>query len=226
MKLNASIMPKILQKIPLKYFTLILSITGVIFLYALSLFQQPIILTSFDSLEDYEGKEVTLTGIIIDQTITSYGSQLITLQCNSTQLTVFSDSPFTIHAGDTFQGTGTIQEYKDSWELILSNPKAATILTTWQNTTINIKDLAEHPKNYLNIPVNISGTIDIVYDSIIYIKDETGNYTIPFLPENNPIPKPGTNVSLQATLTYEPHNLRYLLTECTLIQHKQNTPEG
>ena len=226
MKINTPLIQKILQKIPLKYVTLFLSIAGVIFLYGLSLFQQPIILTTFDSLEDYEGKEVTLTGTIIDHTTTSYGSQLITIQSNSTQLLVFSDKPLTVHTGDIFQGTGTIQEYKDSWELVLSNPKTATILSTWQNKTTQIKDLAEHPQQYLDIPINTTGKIDHIYESIVYLKDDTGNYTIPFLSENNKIPDPGTNVFIKASLTYDAAHLRYILTDCVIIQQKQSNPEG
>ncbi|MDG6219628.1 MAG: hypothetical protein QCI00_09350, partial [Candidatus Thermoplasmatota archaeon] len=66
MKLVGLLIQKILKKIPLKYLTLILAIIGVFFLYSLSLLQQPIILTTVESLEEYEGKEVTLTGTILD----------------------------------------------------------------------------------------------------------------------------------------------------------------
>ncbi|MBS3748939.1 MAG: hypothetical protein KGY67_04485 [Candidatus Thermoplasmatota archaeon] len=226
MKIDAPLIQKIIQKIPIKYITLLLSITGVIFLYALSLSQQPIILSDLNSIDDYAGKEVTLTGTITEHITTSYGSQLITIQSNSTQLIVFSDKPLTVHSGDIFQGTGTIQEYKDTWELVLSNPKAATILSTWQNTTTHMKDLAEHPQHYLNIPLNTTGIIDHIYESIVYLRDDTGNYTIPFLPENNIIPDPGTQVSVQATLTYDATHLRYILNDCNVIPQEKTNQEG
>ena len=216
----------ITKKIPLKYLTLILSIIGVILLYTLSLFQQPVILTSFQSIEDYEGKEVTLNGTILDYIITSYGSQLITIQCNSTELTVFSDSPLAVHTGDILQATGTIQEYKDSWELILNNPSSAKITTTWQNRTVEIKDLANHPLDYLNIPLNITGYIDIKYDNLIYLKDYSSNYTIPLIPPTNLIPETGTSIYVHATLTYDPLHLRYILTDCEKIQQLPTVSKG
>ena len=218
MKINTEPLTKISRKIPVKYLTLFLSISGVLFLYALSLTQQPIILTNISSLEDYEGKEVTLTGTIIDYTTTSYGSQLITIQKNTTQLTVFSDLPLVCRQGDQLQATGTIQEYKNGWELILSNPKTATIISTWENKTTTIKSIADHPQDYLNIPINTTGIIDIKYDELIYIKDNTGNYTIPLLPPNFPIPDPGTTIYLHATLTYDSTHLRYILTDCTILK--------
>jgi hypothetical protein len=214
------------KKIPLKYLTLILSIIGVILLYVLTLFQQPVILTSVQSIEDYEGKEVTLNGTVLDYTITNYGSQLITIQCNSTKLTVFSDSPLTVHNGDIIQATGTIQEYKDSWELILNNPSSARITTTWQNRTVQIKNLANHPLDYINIPLNITGYIDIKYDDIVYLKDHSNNYTIPLIPPEYPIPKTGTPIYVHATLTYDPLHLRYMLTDCEKIQQISPLSEG
>lgn len=225
MKIKPPDLTHITQKIPIKYITLILAITGVIFLYTLSLFQQPITINSLQSLEDYEGKEVTLTGTIIDYSTTSYGSQLITIQSNSNQLTIFSDIPLQCHNGDHIQATGTIQEYKDTWELILSNPKAATITKTWQNTTTQLKHIASHPNDYLNIPLNITGYIDIIYDNIIYLKDNTSNHTIPLTPPTTSTPQTGTQVFVHATLTYDPTHLRYILTDCKILEQitEQNT---
>ncbi len=218
MKINRSLLHNILEKIPLKYITLILAIMGVIFLYALSLLQQPIVLTTVDSLEEYDGKEVTLTGTILDYSNTRYGSQLITIQCNSTTLTVFSETPLSFFKGDILQATGTIQEYKNTWELILSNPKAATIQTTWQNKTTTIKDIADHPQDYLNIPLNITGYVDMTYDTIIYLKDGVGNYTVPLIPPTSSIPPTGSLIYVHATLTYDSTHIRYILTGCKTIQ--------
>jgi hypothetical protein len=218
MKIKPPDITKLTQKIPIKYITLILAITGVIFLYTLSLFQQPITINSLQSLEDYEGKEVTLTGIIIDYSTTNYGSQLITIQSNKTQLTIFSDTPLQCHNGDHIQATGTIQEYKDTWELILSNPNTATITNTWKNNTIQIKHIANHPKDYLNIPLNITGYIDIIYDNIIYLKDNTSNYTIPLTHPQTSTIDAGKKVFIHATLTYDPTHLRYILTDCETLK--------
>ncbi|MBS3777934.1 MAG: hypothetical protein KGY50_01420 [Candidatus Thermoplasmatota archaeon] len=225
MKIKLSVITQIRRKIPIKYITLILAIIGVIFLYTLSLFQQPITINSLQSLENYEGKEVTINGTIMDYSITSYGSQLITIQSNSTQLTIFSDTPIQCHSGDNIQATGTIQEYKDTWELILSNPKAATITETWQNNTTQLKHIASHPKDYLNIPLNITGYIDIIYDNIIYLKDNISNHTIPLIPPTTSTPQTGTEVFVHATLAYDPTHLRYILTDCKTLKQitDQNT---
>lgn len=214
MKINSNRLRTKLKKIPVKHLTLLLSICGVCMLYGLSLFQQPILLTSIQSIEDYEGKEVTLTGSIIDYTSTKYGSQLITVQCNTTKLTIFSEQSLSIHKGDIIQATGTIQKYKDSWELILSNPKTAKIMTTWKNRTVKISDLANHPNDYLDIPCNITGYIDLTYENLIYITDYSNTYSIPLIHYDNTIPKTGTNVHIHATLTYDPNHLRYILTDC------------
>ena len=217
---------QITNKIPVKYLTLFISIIGVILLYTLSLFQQPIVLTSVHSIGDYEGKEVTLEGIILEYQTTKYDNQLITLQCNSTQLTVFSEKPISVHIGDLLQATGTIEQYKDSWELIISNPKTARIIEKWQNRTIQIKDLATHPDDYLQIPINVTGVIDMKYDDLIYLRDTSNDYTIPLIPSNNSIPETGTLIFAHATLTYDPANLRYILTDCYHLRQKDFDGEG
>jgi len=225
MKIINNIILKKIRHIPLKYLILVFAIFGVILLYTFSLYQQPIILTSIASLKDFEGKEVTLSGTILDYSTTNYGSQLITIQSNSTQLTIFSDTILPCRVGDEIKATGTIQEYKNSWELILSNPKAATIISTWKNKTTTIKQIAEHPKDYINIPLNISGYIDILYDNIIYIKDNSSQYTVPLIPPSKSIPKPGDNVYVHAELSYDPTHLRYILTDCKCIKQLHSIQE-
>ncbi len=217
---------QITNKIPVKYLTLFISVIGVILLYTLSLFQQPIILSSVQSIGDYEGKEVTLEGIILEYQTTKYDNQLITLQCNSTQLTVFSEKPISIHIGDLLQATGKIEKYKDSWELILSNPKATRIIEKWQNRTIQIKDLASHPEDYLQVPINISGYVDLKYEDLIYLRDYSNNYTIPLIPSNNSIPSTGTSIYVHAMLTYDPANLRYILTNCNNLHPTSKESRG
>jgi len=218
MKINLNILSNKFKRIPVKKLTLMLSIIGVCVLYGLSLFQQPILLTSLQSIEDFEGKEVTISGTILDYTTTNYGSQLITIQCNKKDLTIFSENTLPIHKGDTIQATGTVQKYKDSWELIISNPKSTKITSNWQNKTIEISELAKHPKDYQNIPLNITGCIDLKYNDLIYLTDQSKNYSIPLIQSNLSLPDTGTNVFVHATLTYDPLHLRYILTECEKIQ--------
>ena len=218
MKINKPQLNKLTKIIPIKYLTLLFSISGVIFLYSLSMFQQPILLTSIQTLDEYEGKEVTLSGIILDYSTTNYGNQIIKIQCNSTELTVFSETPLSFHKGDMLQATGTIQEYKDNWELIISNPKTAKIKETWQNKTTTIKDIAEHPEDYINIPRNITGYIDLTYETLTYLKDSSGTYTLPLTTPTQSIPKIGSKVYLHATLSYDSTNARYILTDCNSIQ--------
>lgn len=217
---------QIIKKIPLKYITLFFSIIGIIILYSLSLTQQPIIIDSIQSIEEYEGKEITLTGIIQEYQSTSYGNQLITLRCNNTTITVFSETPLSLHIGDNIKATGTIQKYKDTWELILSNPKSAIITESWQNRTINIVDLANHPNDYLQIPINITGYIDIKYDDIIYIRDLTNNNTIPLITPVFSSPETSTKIYAHATLHYDSINLRYLLKDCSCLEPIQKNYEG
>jgi len=215
-----------IKKIQLKYITLIFSIIGIILLYSLSLTQQPIIIDSVQSIEEFEGKEVTLSGIIQEYQSTSYGNQLIHIKCNNTTLTVFSESPLTLHIGDKIKATGTIQKYKDSWELILSNPKSATIINSWQNRTIQIVDLANHPKDYLDIPINITGFIDLKYDDIIYIRDLTHNNTIPLVTPFFSTPDTSTKIYAHAQLYYDSINLRYLLKDCSCLEPIRNNNGG
>ena len=63
----------------LKYFSLIFSIIGIAALYSMSLVSQPIIV-EINQLSDFEGREVTVEGVVVSFFETKYGCQLITIK--------------------------------------------------------------------------------------------------------------------------------------------------
>ena len=72
----------------IKYFSVIFSIAGITILYLISTLSQPAVIELCE-IPDYEGKQVTTEGTVINHYSTKHGSQIITIEDNNITTTVF-----------------------------------------------------------------------------------------------------------------------------------------
>lgn len=203
----------------LKNLSLIISILGVIFLYFLSTLSQPIFV-EINEISNYDGKKITTQGFVKEHHKTSYGNQLITIQNNNSSAIAFLEKPLTIEVGDFIRVTGEVQKYKDDWEIIVDDTKNVIVLEKWKNLSFPIWQLSENPTNYQNLNVNVTGFVDIVYDSYFYLTDlDKHTLTVFFKQSKNISLFPGQQVYVNALFYFEPKNLQY----CLKLYNKNHT---
>lgn len=203
----------------LKYLPLIASILGILLLYTISLLNQPIFIT-LDQIDEYDGKTITIDGKVIDYHTNNYNNQLITIQQFNNTLLLYLDSPIDVQNGDEIKATGKVQQYKETWELIVKQTTDIVIIQEWKHNNINLKDIALNPTHYLQQNVNVTGYIDLVFDEYFHLKDKEQTYTffvkIPY--NTNTTIYPGKLINLHAYFTYYPEQTRYLF-EITSENH-------
>jgi len=120
-------MPLNLNSMNLKKHSLIFSITWILFLYVLSkLAQLPII--ELHELPDYEGKEVTIKGIVTEQHQTRYGGQVISIEDQNSSAIIFVETKTDVGYGDRIQVTGEVQKYRDEWSVVVNDNRYVKIL--------------------------------------------------------------------------------------------------
>ena len=194
-----------------KILSLLISVIGILVLYYLSLLSQPNLI-NIDQVEQFEGNLVSIKGTITATKTISQNNQAITIMDNTSTLPVFIDDIVEVQIGDQVKVTGTIQKYNDEWQLVSDLPDSVIILSSWKNHSINLTEIAQNPTKYIDQNVNVTGYVDIVFDSYFHLTDDNYQYT--FLVEKPYIKNvslyPGKKISIQAQFTYDSSNTRYL----------------
>jgi len=196
----------------LKYFSLLFSALGILLLYLLSLLSQPIVI-ELSEISEYEGKQVIATGMVTEHHTTTYGSQIIIIESDNTSVTVFVEGETHVEYGDTIQVTGGVQKYKDDWEMVVDNERFVKILKKWSNITIPLWQLAENPAKYDGVNVNVTGFVDLVYDTYFYLVDQEEEHSIVVFYNSleTDILNSGQKVNVAAKFYFDETDLRYKL---------------
>jgi hypothetical protein len=196
----------------LKHFALTFSLTGILLLYFLSSLIQPTAI-ELHEIQKYEGKQVVVEGIVTDQRLTNYGSQIITIQDDNSTASAFIEGLVDVHYGDKIQVTGKVEKYKDDWEVIVNNILYVKILQKWQNISIPLRQIAESPLKYEGLNINLTGIIDMVYDGYFYLVDseEEHNIIVFYKSTKNITLYPGQKVSVSGKFSFDAENFRFKL---------------
>ena len=199
----------------LKKYSLIFSITGILVLYILSrLAQLPLI--ELHELPDYEGKEVTIKGIVTEHYITRYGSQVITIKDQNASATIFVEKKTVVEYGDRVQVTGEVQKYRDAWSVAVNDNRLVRILKKWDNISFPLWQLAENPSRYLNLNVNITGYVEFVSNSNFYLVDLDKKHSLIIfytLSDDFTI-FPDQKINALGRFSFDKENFRYKLDIC------------
>jgi len=196
----------------LKYFSLLFSIIGILFLYFLSKLTQPLPIT-LNQISDYEGKQVIVKGIVTYYSTSRFGTQQITVENNNFSVIVFLEGNFGVEFGDEIQAMGEVQKYKDNWELIVNNKQFIKILKKWNNISFPLWQLAGNPKRYLDINVNVTGYVEFISNANFYLVDLENKHSLLVIYKSfeDKTIYPGQKVNVCGKFTFDEKNFRYQL---------------
>lgn len=201
-----------MKKMKLKHYSLIFSIAGILVLYFLLKVSQPSVIGIYE-ISKYEGKQVTIEGIVIEHHQTKYSSQIIKIENNNDSTTVFIEGKIEIEFGDKIQVTGEVQKYEGEWEIVVNSINMVKIIEKWGNRSFPLWQLAENPTKYLGLDINISGCIDYISNSYFYIADFERKYSLLVtydLVKNISI-SPGQKICVLGRFSFDEENFRYKL---------------
>lgn len=201
-----------MEKMKLKHYSLIFSFVGILVLYFLLRISQSTIIDIYE-IQEYEGKQVTLEGTVIEHHLTKYGSQIIKIENNNATATVFVEGKTEIEFGDRIQVTGEVQKYEDKWEIVVNSLNLVKIIEKWCNRSFPFWQLAENPVKYIGMDINITGYIDYISNSYFYIADFERKYSLPvfYELEKNMTISPGQKISAFGRFLFDEENFRYKL---------------
>jgi RecG-like helicase len=198
----------------IKRISLIFSVIGILLLYLVSILSQPSNI-KLHELPEFEGKEVTTSGVVTEHHTTQYGSQMITIHNDDFTAIVFIEGKTDVEYGDKIQVTGEVQKYKEDWEIIVNNPRFISTVQKWNNISFPIWQLAENPARYVGLNVNVTGFIDSVFDSYFYLADLDEKYSLMvFHKSSNLTLYSGKGVCVRGKFLFDEKNLRYVLEVC------------
>jgi len=159
-----------MEKMKLKHFSLIFSIAGILVLYFLLKLSQPAVISIYE-IPKYEGKQVSIQGIVIEHHLTKYSSQIIKIENNNSTTTVFIEGKVDVEFGDKIQVTGEAQKYEGDWEIVVNSINNVKIIEKWGNRSFPLWQIAENPTKYLGINISVSGYIDYISNSYFFLAD-------------------------------------------------------
>jgi hypothetical protein len=196
----------------IKQLSILFAITGTLFLYFLSTLSKPVII-DLERISEFENKKIVTQGFVKEYFSTKYGSQLITIQNNTSCAVVYVEGSTNVEYGDKIRVTGEVQKYLDDWEIILDDKRNLEILQKWNGTSHPLWEIAQNPVFYLDLNVNITGFVDSIYDSFFYLRDLETNHTIPVYYDRylGSEIHPGKEVVVYGRFKFDEKQMRYIL---------------
>ena len=201
-----------MEKMKLKHYSLIFSVAVILVLYFLLRISQSTIIDIYE-IQKYEGKQVTIEGIVIEHHLTKYSSQIIKIENNKATATVFIEGKTEVEFGDRIQATGEVQKYEGEWEIVVNNLNLVKIIEKWGNRSFPLWQLAENPGKYIGKDINITCYIDYISNSYFNIADIERKYSLPvfYELEKNLTISPGQKIIAFGRFLFDEENFRYKL---------------
>ena len=199
----------------LKHMSLLFATTGTLLLYFLSLLSKPVAIDLIE-IPNFEGKKITTQGFVKEYFTTKYASQMITIQDENFSVIVYVEGTTDVEYGDKISVTGEIQKYKEDWEIMVSDKKNLQIIQKWENISLPVRALSRQPLRYLDLNVNVSGVIDVVYNSFFNLVDLETTAVVPvyFDYYRGSNISSGKKVIIFARFLFDEAQLRYKLVLC------------
>jgi hypothetical protein len=162
-------------------------------------------------MPEYEGKEVTIKGLVKEHHLTKFGGQIITIVDDNSSTEIFIEGQKAIEFGDKIQATGEVQNYQNKWELIVNDNRHVKILQKWQNITIPLWQLAENPTKYMDLNVNVTGYVEFISNNNFYLVDLEKKHSLLILYSNkeNITISPGNKIFIYGKFSFDDENFRY-----------------
>jgi cytochrome c-type biogenesis protein CcmE len=197
-----------------KYLVVVLSLASLLVLYLISGLSQPAVVP-LSKISASEGKQVVVQGIVSGYQVTTAGSTLVTVRnddaANTTTITLYIEGPLSVEYGDLVRATGTVQQYKNTWELSVTSPKSISILKHWGNRSLPLSQLAQNPTRYVDTNVNVTGIVGTVSSSNFNLQDSTSSVPVSYKHSSNSSFSKGDQVAVKARFLYDKTTLSFLL---------------
>ncbi len=155
------------MKIKMKYFFPSATILGIALLYWMSTISQPIAI-EINDVEKYEGRDVVVEGIAIDKISMEYG-EIIKIEENGSQLSIFIQNPTPVDYGDRIRARGEVRKYRNEWEIAADKIE---VIGHWESNSFPLWQLAQNRSQYEGTNVNVTGYIKNLHPSYFYLTDE------------------------------------------------------
>ena len=195
-----------------KYLIILLSVGALALLYAISLFSQPSLIALSD-LPSYEDKQVMVQGLVCNAQTTKSQTQLLTIRDTETlsMITVYVEGIINVDYGDMILVTGIVQRYNNQWEVVVNNPRFITILQQWNEASVPVEYVAEHPERYLGVSVNLTGMVHTISGLSFYLCDQDNTTSLHVLCKKSPHLTTGSLVTIGGRFLYDTATLSYSL---------------
>lgn len=197
------------------YLVILIAIASLLLLYGVSLISQPPEV-SLSALSDYNGQQVSVHGRVTMYRATTFGSQLITIRgedADEGTAIIYIEGETSVEYGDKIQAVGQVQQYKNQWEIMVSNPKFVTIIEKWDNQEIPLWQLGENPERYLDTNVNVTGIISQKYPTSFQLTTpaQTHSLLVTCAPSTISSFSDGDTITVLGRFVYDPRLFQFTL---------------
>jgi len=215
-----------MKKMKLKHYLMIITIISIILLYFLSKLSQAPLINIYE-IQNYNGKQVIVEGIVTDNKLTKYDNQIITIENNNTKISIFCQEKTEVDFGDKIQAKGEVQKYKGDWELFVDGPSNIKIIEKGKNISFPLWQIAQNPSKYINQNISVTGFVESISNSYFCIVDFEKKIFLPVIYDlgKNITIYPGQKVIIFGRFSFDEKNFRYKI-EINKEGHYINPLEG
>lgn len=198
------------KKLKLKHLSIIFAIAGISILYLISILVQPAVI-ELENIGNFENKNVIVEGVVTNYYLTQYGNQIITIKDNTSSAIIFLETSKDIEYGDKIRATGKVQKFGNDWEIVVNNNRFVKVIQKWANISTPIWQLAQNPEKYVGLNINITGSVDSIFDDYLYIADKNSTHQliIFYNSYNYNDLWPGQEITIAGKFDFDANNLRY-----------------
>lgn len=183
----------------------ILAVAGILTLYSISYFSEPIE-TNLKDIWKYEGEKVIVRGIVKNR-----AGNILEISDGEARGKIYYKDAEEFQYGDKIEAIGKVGEYAGSLIVFADEIK---LIERWNNKTISLPYLAENYLDFINMNVNVIAYIYSIGSGYFYLTDENLEYKIKVYCNETINFEKYEKVRVKALLCYNPKSLSFYLKIC------------
>jgi len=159
-----------------KVVLIVSSLLGLVLLYVLSNAAQ-VQEVRLDELENHETEKVKVRARVTGIDYFGSGSVRVQIRQEGTSAFVFIETAskdFKLGNGDEIEVTGRVELYQNEHGLVVANEKGIQIVSRAENTELFLAALSRDYRDYLDLPVRVSGYLKYNISHYRFEKDDDG----------------------------------------------------
>ena len=156
-----------------RYIYLAGAVSCILFLYLLSVISHPYEI-DISELDEYEGEEVAVDGIVTDKECGD-NHEILTIRNGNHSANIFLYGSSSTDYGDRIRATGIVERYEGRMEI---RAKSVSIVEKWNGGSMPLWELSENFMDYIGTNVNVTGYIDGIHKRYFYLTNSERQYRI------------------------------------------------